>query len=175
MSFKVTDHPVLLRMASIKQPHWIHTANYPLPRSHLDEYIGFMWHLHFGNKNLNKACFSYNKKLWISYLPEYLLPQPQEFKRSVWPCPLTYWSENGMWHIIPSWVVFVQHLNIIHKQAIPWLNNLEDIGQSQRSLLAKNPLMLVIIWIFIWKQLVVVVTFIWWGHNRMHCLFTVKP
>ena len=28
---------------------------------------------------------------------------------------LTYSPENGTWHIVPSWVVFVPHMNIIHK------------------------------------------------------------
>ena len=41
--------------------------------------------------------------------------QPQKFKWPVWPRPLTYWPGIGTWHIVPSWVVFVPHLHMIHK------------------------------------------------------------
>ena len=28
---------------------------------------------------------------------------------------LTYWPENGMWHMVPSWVVSVPHMNMIYE------------------------------------------------------------
>ena len=33
----------------------------------------------------------------------------------MWPWPLTNWPGNGTRHIVPSWVVFVPHMNIIHE------------------------------------------------------------
>ena len=39
--------------------------------------------------------------------------QLQKFERPMWPWPLTYWPGTGMRHIIPSWIVFVPHKNII--------------------------------------------------------------
>ena len=42
-------------------------------------------------------------------------PPQQKFERPAWPWPMTYWPENGTWHNVLSWVVFVPHMYIIHK------------------------------------------------------------
>ena len=79
---------------------------------------------------------------WPTRIPP---PRLQKCWRPVQPRPLTYLPENGMWHIVPSWAVFVPHVNNIHKKAMSQLNHLEDIGQGQRSLCAPHQLMLVMI------------------------------
>ena len=54
-------------------------------------------------------------------------------------------GHDGTWHIVPSWIGFVPHRNIIHKVGTLQLNNLEDKGQGQRSLRVTHPLLPVII------------------------------
>ena len=49
---------------------------------------------------------------WSTKIPP---AQLQKLKWPVWPWALTYWPRNNVRHIIPSWVVFLPHMDIIHE------------------------------------------------------------
>ena len=53
----------------------------------------------------------------------------------IWPTyvTLTYWPGNGASHIVPSWVVFVPHMNIIHE-----IGNKPQSGHGMRDRLTEG-------------------------------------
>ena len=92
----------------------------------------------FDDVIMTRNCRSWSTNVRIP------LTRPQKFEWPVWHCPLIYWPGNSR----RPCVIFVPQMNVIHEigdVTAHWLNDLEDIGQGQRSLRATHPLMLVII------------------------------